>query len=108
MTTANDWIVLQRLEQNAQRVGMKLTISRYGNGMLALIPLDDSLPIYSRDLELACGTADHLQSVLQGWDAAIVYYTQLKVLLDSNINLEEDQVRQDRTLYKLSTGKKQM
>ncbi len=102
MATASDWRLFARLEQSATRVGMRLTISRHGNHRLALVPLDDSLPIYSRDAELASGDAEHLEGVLQGWGKAVEYYTHLRVLTEAKIKLKEDQVRQERTIQKLT------
>jgi hypothetical protein len=66
------------------------------------VPLDDNLPIYSRDAELASGDAEHLESVLQGWGKAVEYYTHLRVLTEAKVRVKEDHVRQERTIQKLA------
>lgn len=104
MTTANDWRAIKRLECDADRLGMKLVQGKFGTEFLALVPKDDSLPIYSRDAELATGSAEHLQSVIQGWNKAYEYFFALKVISQKKVLDAELRVMHDRTAHVLATG----
>jgi hypothetical protein len=104
MTTAYDWRLIQRLELEAARIGMAITQSKHGNDILALVPKDDSLPIYTREAELATGTAEHLQSVVQGWNKAYEYFSALKIISQQKLLDAEILVMQDRLAHTLKTG----
>lgn len=104
MTTAYDWRLIQRLDSDAARIGMEVRQSKHGNDLLALIPKDDSLPIYTRDAELATGTAEHLQSVVQGWNKAYEYFAALKIISQQKLLDAEIAVMQDRMAHMLKTG----
>lgn len=104
MIMASDWRAIKRLEQTAERLGMKLVPARFGTDFLALIPDGNKLPVFARDAEIACGSVEHLESVLQGWDKAFTYLTVLRMVSEDKVKKKEEQYMQERTLHKLKTG----
>jgi hypothetical protein len=104
MTTAYDWRLIQRLDSDAARIGMEVRQSKHGNDLLALVPKDNSLPIYTREAELAAGTAEHLQSVVQGWNKAYEYFSALKIISQQKLLDAENKVMQERLAHVLTTG----
>ena len=65
-------VKIRRLEEECDKLGFMLCYSKHGSyhnhgDVVALKPKDqDSLPIYSRDAELFCGTFDDLEVWLRG------------------------------------------
>jgi len=63
---------IRRLEQECDKLGLAMCHSKYGGGqyghdVLALKPKDEaSLPVYSRDAEVFCGTIAELELWLRG------------------------------------------
>ena len=73
--SAYEWRLMKSLDESASRIGMKVLPSKRGGDFLCLSPNDNLLPSYSRDAELAVGTAEHLSSVIQGWEIAVTSST---------------------------------
>lgn len=75
---------MRRLEQDVAKLGFMFSYPkhRYGDeqDMVALKPLDsDSVPIYSRDAEIFCGTLEQLEVWLRGVEWARDYDMLLRV-----------------------------
>lgn len=72
MAGYNLLIKIRRLEEECDKLGFLLCHSKHGHhreygDVVALKPKDqNSLPIYSRDAELFCGTFDDLEVWLRG------------------------------------------
>lgn len=103
-TTAYHLHTINRLAESAKKVGLKLVKSKMRYPNLALVPLDEELPIYTRDAELFTGSAEYLEAVIDGWNFAFGYYSSLGLLSDKKVETKEEQWKQKRTLTKLSTG----
>jgi hypothetical protein len=80
------YLKFQRIEEQANKLGFRLAYSKYGDThgeFVALTPLDDKLPPFSRDAELWCGTFDNLEAFLIGWEKSQFYDSILR-MTDSN------------------------
>jgi hypothetical protein len=68
---------LQELEQEANDLGFMFSFSQYrydsGMDLIALKPLEDKLPIYSRDAELYTSDHNEVKAFLQGVKWARAY-----------------------------------
>lgn len=73
------WQTMQRFErvrEQAALLGLRLAAPKHHYNecdFLSLMPLDDALPIYSRDAELFVGTVNEAQQWLTGWARALQY-----------------------------------
>lgn len=105
MTSGIEWMQMKRLEESADRVGMKVVYAKHGEFRLSLIPKDRCLPVYSRDAELATGSVEHLISVIQGWEKANQYLLLLRAVKKEKITKCEEQAEQEHTIHTLKTGK---
>jgi hypothetical protein len=69
--------LIRRLEQQADKLGMKFAAYKYDNEFganVALIPKDDNtLPIYTRDAQLFSGTVEGAENWMQGVEWARNY-----------------------------------
>ena len=106
MTDAREWRLFSFIEKSADRIGLRLTLCKYGEHRLALIPKDDGLPIYSRDAEIFTGDAEHLESALYGWNKAYEYFSGLGLLTVKKVADAESRVMQDKVVHMLRTGEK--
>jgi hypothetical protein len=78
MTGYQDVLRIRKLEQDVERLGMRMGPPRHGlYNAVALFPLDDALPIYSRDAELFAGSLDEMEVWLRGWQQAQLYHSML-------------------------------
>ena len=103
-TTYEDYRVIKAVDDAATRNGMRMVPSKFGSNLMALIPDGDSLPIYSRDAELVCGTVDDLGYVLRGWEIAKMYHQSLGLISPEKIAKKENLYLQDLVAKKLKTG----
>jgi hypothetical protein len=103
-TTYEHYHAIKRLEEDAARIGLKVSPSQFGQYLLCLKPDGDLLPMYARDAEIATGTAESLTAVLRGWEIATNYYTMLKATSGKKIKECEDRYRQDRLARMLKDG----
>jgi hypothetical protein len=103
-TTSYHFRILKDLQSSASRIGLKLVMSKRHGQELALIPDGDSLPIYSRDAEIAVGTAEYLSAIINGWERATIYYHNLGIINDTKIKNAVDRYNEKRTMDKLKTG----
>lgn len=69
--------VLKELEKKANDLGFRFCFSQYRydseHDVIALQPLDDRLPVYSRDAEIYTGTHSEVQNFLRGIEWARKY-----------------------------------
>ena len=104
-TISYHYRVIERLQEQAASHGMKVTTSKYSLDHLALTPLENLLPIYTRDAQLCEGSAEHLLAVLQGWSLATTYYSHIDLVSLEKIKEAEDIYNQTRTIHKIITNK---
>ena len=109
MTGYNTILKIRRLEERCSNLGFMLCHAKnrleFGD-MVALKPKDiDSLPIYSRDVELFVGTLEELEYWLRGIEWSRQYDEMLKV---SNSKKREDkeQLVRNRRLFAILKNEK--
>lgn len=87
---------VRKLEQQADRLGMKFTAYKYDNysgDNVALIPKDsDALPIYNRDAQLFVGTLEGAAYWMQGVLWAREYD---RLAVDRNLDKKRERKEQD-------------
>lgn len=91
---------IQRTELIAKNHGFKLTHGRnppysphhYEDGF-ALVPLNEALPIYSRDAELWFGDLKSIQAYIAGITFAKDYFVALDLINDKKIARKEQDFR---------------
>lgn len=102
----NTILKLRRVESECAKMGLRIGHSKHGSyreygDVMAVMPTDDALPIYSRDAELFCGTLDELSRWLQGATWMHDYYSMLKLIDGKKVQKKEDGIRHDRLVQKL-------
>lgn len=99
MVGYNTILRIERLKEQANKLGFKFCYPKYGSSddsveTLGLIPKDaNSLPIYSRDAQLFEGTIDQLENFLRGIDWARNYDRLLKLSTDEKRAQKEQDFR---------------
>lgn len=101
--TGREYMLIKQVEEAASRLGMKIAISNSRHDLLCLMPANNELPVYSRDAELAAGSIEYLDSVIQGWQKAYQYYSTLGLVTESKIKKAENMCEQKRLFQLLKT-----
>jgi hypothetical protein len=87
---------IRKLEEQADRLGLKFTSYKYDDvygEKVALVPKDsDSLPIYTRDAQLFAGTLEGADYWMRGVEWARDYD---RMVVDKNINKKRERKEQD-------------
>jgi hypothetical protein len=101
---------LRRLEEDVAKLGFMFAYPkhRYGDeqDVVALRPLDsDTVPIYSRDAEIFCGTLEQLEVWLRGVKWARDYDMLLKVSDEKRRVRKEQDVRNRHMMQLLKSEK---
>lgn len=106
IATVAGWHLLRtfrEVEERANDLGLKFAPSRY-SGMdfdtIALIPLDEHLPIYNREAEVFQGTLQDINKWLQGVEWARNYDDLMKVSTNEKRQTAERKFQQ-RELVKV-------
>lgn len=98
MAGYNTIMQIRRLEQEVDRLGMRMGHSKHSNyrdeygDIVALFPKDDALPIYSRDTELFSGSLEAMEVWLRGWQKSYEYH---RLLLGRNFEKTVERKEQD-------------
>lgn len=99
---------VKRLEEDLDKMGLMMCYPRSGWGsdrgsdFVAVKPKDEeSLPIYSRDAELFCGTLDGLRCWLTGVTWARSYDLMLRVSNDKKREKKEQDLRNEQLIKRL-------
>ena len=97
---------IRELEERCSRLGFMMCASRHGHGdVVALIPKDeDSLPIYSRDVELFVGTVEQLEIWILGIAWARDYDRMLNLSNDTKRERKEQDERNRKLVNILRSG----
>lgn len=91
---------IRRLEEEVDKLGLRMGNSKHGNyrqefgDVVALFPKDDAFPIYSRDAELFVGTIEEMEVWLRGFQKAFEYH---RMLIGRNF---EDKVKRKEQDYR--------
>jgi hypothetical protein len=103
---------LRKLEAEVDKLGFMMCHTKYGvntgeyGDLVALKPKDaDSLPIYSRDAELFCGTINELEVWIHGVQWARQYDCLLK-LSDDKKRERKEQDERNRRLVQIIKNEK--
>lgn len=103
-------LFIRRLEQECNDLGLMMCYGRYSNSefgdTITLKPKDaNSLPIFSRDAEVFCGTLEELNRWIQGVIWARDYDKMLKLSDDAKRERKEQDCR-NRQLLSIIKGNK--
>jgi len=99
---------VKRIEEELDKLGLKMCYPRNGWGsdrgvdFVAVKPKDEeSLPIYSRDAELFCGTLDGLRSWITGVSWARDYDCMLRLSDEKRRATKEQNIRNEQLVQRL-------
>jgi hypothetical protein len=109
MSGYNDILKIRRFEQIVAKYGLRLAYPKYRNSsdrdMVALLPVDDCLPIYVRDAELFSGTIDDALNWMQGIEWARNYDEMLRLSTNPRRLRKEQDLRNRQLMQKLTESK---
>lgn len=105
-TTVQHYKKIRELENLADSIDMEIKVEDYRSGYdaLSLTPKDDSLPIFTRGVILASGTAEELISFALGWQKSRGYLTMLGATTYKNIERKEQDYRNKELLKLIKQG----
>lgn len=88
---------INRVEAQAEKLGLKFAVSRFHRDLdtIALVPLEDEFPLYSRDAELFVGTLAECECFLNGLQRARDYDKMLKVSDEKKRQRKEQDYRNE-------------
>lgn len=98
------------VEQRANKIGLKFAPSKY-SGMefdtIALIPLDEHLPVYNREAEVFAGSLQDIDKWLRGAEWSRNYDDIMKVSTHEKRKVAEEKYKQRELLKVIRDGKGQ-
>lgn len=103
-----DYLQAQRIIEMANRLGFKTVTSKYSDrwgDRVALVPLNEALPVYSRDAELFSGTFNEVECWLRGVEWTKTYHEILGAAKPKQVARKEQDYR-NRVLMHLLTKEK--
>ena len=97
------------VEERANKIGLKFAPSKY-SGMefdtIALMPLDEHLPVYNREAEIFAGTLQDIDKWLRGVEWARNYDDIMKVSTHEKRQTAESKYQQRELLKVIREGEK--
>ena len=89
---------INRVEAQAKKLGLKFSVPRFHRDLdvIALVPLEDEFPPYSRDAELFVGTLAECECFLNGLQRARDYDKMLRVSDEKKRQRKEQDYRNER------------
>ena len=108
-TTAYHYKKLRDLEDMAEHNGLKLKFGPrdFASGnVLSLVTHEEHLPIYTRDIALASGTAEELHTFLRGWHSSREYLFILGATSKKTIERKEQDYRNRDLTNMIKKGKR--
>jgi hypothetical protein len=97
------------VEERANKIGLKFAPSKY-SGMefdtIALMPLDEHLPVYNREAEIFQGTLQDIDKWLRGVEWARNYDDIMKVSTHDKRQTAESKYQQRELLKVIREGEK--
>ena len=99
---------LRLLEDKLKDFGLKLVSPRYQGDAdkIALIPIDQELPVYSRNAEIFVGSFDEIENWFCGVLWCSSYYQMLKLVTPEKIARKEQDERNRQLVRSLSSETK--
>ena len=99
---------LRSLEDKLNEFGLKMVSPKYHGDAdkIALIPIDQELPLYSRDAEIFVGSFDEIENWFCGVLWCSNYYRMLKLVTPEKIARKEQDERNRQLLRTLSSETK--
>lgn len=97
------------VEARANKIGLKFAPSKYSGydfDTIALMPLDEYLPVYNREAEVFTGTLQDIDKWLQGATWARNYDDLMKVSNDEKRKVAENKYQQKELLRVIRDGEK--
>lgn len=115
MSGYRTYLRLQRIEENAKKLGFRLGDPRNGSWdsshgieLVSLFPNDNSLPIYGPNAEIFCGSFHDVEVFLTGWAKSQEYDMMLRMSNSDKRKKYEDKERERQLLEKERIEKKKM
>lgn len=90
--------ILERLRVRLKNLGYTMKQSKYNNSgeyLIGIYPLNDKVPIYSRDAEVFAGTIEVISAWARGIEHQTDYLVMLKATSDKKIKKLEDKYIKD-------------
>ena len=104
----NTILKLRNVEALANSMGFRFALSNHSGyttsgydtykDVIALYPLDDKLPDYTRDAELFLGDLDEVATFLRGIQWGTNYLKMLKLVTNEKIERKEQDIRNKQLL----------
>lgn len=95
---------IRRLEAEVAKIGMRMGHSKHGyhsseyGDVVSLFPVDQELPVFSRDAEMFTGSIEQMEMWLRGVEWARAYDNLLRVSNDKKRDRKEQDVRNKQLL----------
>lgn len=88
---------INRVEEQSEKLGLKFAVPRFHRDLdtIALVPLEDEFPLYSRDAELFVGTLAECECFLNGLQRARDYDKMLKLSDEKRRQRKEQDYRNE-------------
>ena len=96
----NDIQKLEALKIRLNKLGLVMSQSKYsysGEYSIGVYPIDDKLPIYSRDAELFSGSTEMIEAWLRGFERCNEYLLMLKAFNPKKVKSLEEKYIKNRT-----------
>lgn len=111
MSGYNTILRIRRLEEEVDKLGLRMGNSKHGNyrqefgDIVALFPKDDAFPIYSRDAEIFVGTLEEMEVWLRGFQKAYEYHRMLIGRnFEERVKRKEQDYRNQQLIRKIKQG----
>ena len=98
--------IIRDFEQTCYELGFEIAQSRFDRASIALKPMDDRFPHYSRDAELFNGSIEEARVWLRGLQWAREYDEMLKVSTDKKRGDQEQKERNRHLMKSIKSGRK--
>lgn len=98
--------IIRDFEQTCYELGFEIAQSRFDRASIALKPMDDRFPHYSRDAELFSGSIEEAIVWLRGIQWARDYDDLLKVSTDKKRSEQEQKERNRQLMKSMKTGRR--
>ena len=111
MTGYNMVLKIRRLEETAHALGFMFSSTKYDDhreygSRLSLKPINDKLPVYTRDAEVFTGTLEELEVWLRGVEWARNYDMLLRISDEKKRATAEDKCRKRQEEERIKAEKK--
>lgn len=108
MTALVEFNLINDVINRAKEFGFQVVPYKHEYGQMALQPLDDEYPIYSRDAQFAVGTFEQISVFLRGMEFMKSYYQMIKATNDDTISKKEQAIRNKKLMYVLADKKEEI